>query len=262
MDGVNWTTTILGCVVWVPIAVWVISLIHWMVMAEIDIPSGVIGVILGFGLGYTALRPPIPILSPIAFSLVVGTVVFFPFLSGALDRHRLRGLDFEAVEKAYEAIGQRPENPFAKFKLAEGVYRLGMIGHAVAIADSVMAYIPERSATEEFRVLKRWKSMGVPPETMRPIACVECGTLCQPGWTHCRRCGAPFLLDRVKGRLLPRGHARRLMAVWASIVAALLGIPAATALPPVFALMVMALLIAGCIAFLIVAFRHADGSAE
>ncbi len=245
---------------WVPIAIWVISLIHWMVMADIDMVSGVIGVILGLGLGYTALKPPIAILSPVAFCLVVATVVLFPFLSSARERHQLKGLDYEAVEKAYDAIGQRPENPFAKFKLAEGVYRLGMIGHAVAIADSVMAYIPERAATEEFRMLKRWKSAGVPPETNRPIPCVECRTPCQPGWTHCRTCGAPFLLDRVRGRILPKGHARQLIAIWSSLVAGLLGIPAATRLQPVLAILVISLIIGGSAAFLVIAFRHPDGN--
>ncbi len=123
-----------------------------------------------------------------------------------------------------------------------------------------MAYIPERAATEEFRMLKRWKAAGVPPETNRPIPCVECRTPCQPGWTHCKSCGAPFLLDRVRGRILPHGHARQLMAIWASIVGALLSVSLAASLPPVYALVAISAIVAGAIVFLVVAFRRPEGS--
>jgi hypothetical protein len=264
MRDINWLTTILGCLVWMPIAVWVISLIHWMIMGELEIPIGIVGVVLGFGLGYTALKPPenMQFLSPLAVFLVVGTVVLYPFLRNTFERHQLRGLDCDSVEKAYLAIGQQPTSPFAKFKLAEGIYRLGMIGHAVAIADSVMAYIPERAATDEFRTLRRWKQAGVPPETNRPIPCVECHTPCQPGWTHCKTCGAPFLLDRVKGRILPKGHARLLIAIWAAIVAPLIGIPAATALKPVLAVPAIVLIIGLSVGFIVIAVRSAGDRAE
>jgi hypothetical protein len=255
------TILILGCLIWVPLVFWVLSLIHWMIQGDIDAGSGLVGILFGFGMGYTAVKPPIPILSPIAFCLVVGTIVFFPFLRMSLDRRQFRNIEIEGVEKAYEAIGQRPDNPFAKFKLAQSVYRLGMIGHGVALADSVMASVPERIAQEEHRLLKKWIAAGVPPETLRPIQCIECRSLCQPGWTHCRNCGAPFLLHRAKGKIMPAGHARMLMAIWAAMVLAAIGIPAATALPPALALPAMALILVGAVLFVVLTHRFTQAGA-
>ena len=248
-------TVILGCLIWPALVVWILSLIHWMILGEIDVGSGIVGVILGFGLGYTAMKPPVPILSPISFGLVIGTIVLFPFLRASLDRHDQHTLDVDAVDKAYQLIGQRPDNPFAKFRLAQSVYRLGMIGHAVAIADTAMAQVSERTASEEHRILKRWKAAGVPPETLRQISCVECHTPCEPGWTHCRRCGRQFLLDRAKGRILPEGQAKRLISVWAALVIATVGIPAATGLPPTLAMVVIIAILAGAFGLIVLALR-------
>lgn len=255
-------TVILGCLIWFPLIIWVVSLVQWMVIGEIDPSSGIIGIVLGIGLGYTAMKPPVPILSPISFTLVVGTVVLYPFLRSSMDRHDQRNLDVEAVDKAYQMIGQRPDSPFAKFRLAQSIYRLGMIGHAVAIADSAMAYVSERTATEEHRILKRWKAAGVPPETMRQVACIECHTMCQPGWTHCRTCGRPFLLDRAKGRILPEGLAKRMLCFWGALVLMGVGVPCATALPVGLAVPVIVAVLAGGFGLVLLALKANDPGAH
>jgi hypothetical protein len=216
---------------WVILIVWILSLVHWMIQGDVDAISGVAGIGLGFGLGYTALKPPIPILSEISFFLALMTVCLYPVASGVFNRHQLKELDVENVAKAYRLIGQRPDSPLAKAKLAESIYRLGMVGHAVAIAQDALAYIPERTALEEHRLLRRWKSAGIPPDTLKPITCVECHTPCPPGWTHCRHCGAQFLLDRAKGHMFPTGISRKILAIWMSAVAICLGVPISLALP-------------------------------
>ena len=255
------TILLLGCLIWAPLTIWILTLLHWLVGGDIDTGSGIVGILFGFGMGYTAIKPPIPVLSPISFCLVVGTVVFFPFLRASLDRRQLRNMDVEGVQRAYDALGQRPDNPFAKFKLAQSVYRLGMIGHGVALADSAMALIPERTAQEEYRLLKKWKAAGVPPETLKPIECIECRNPCQPGWTHCRNCGAPFLLDRAKGRVLSIGHARQLIAIWAGLVLACLGIPVAMMLPPLAAIAAIIVILAGAVGFVAFSFKFTSAGA-
>jgi len=222
---------VFGVAIWVPLLIWITSLVHWIIQGDVDPISGMLGIGLGFGMGVVALKPPIPILSQISFFLVVATVCVYPVAAGFFNKHQLRSLDVENVAKAYRLIGQRPDSPLAKQKLAESIYRLGMIGHAVTIAQEALAYIPERIALDEHRLLRRWKEAGIPPDTMKPINCVECHTPCPPGWTHCRNCGAQFLLDRARGHMLPTGSSRKIVAAWISLVALCLGIPGSTALP-------------------------------
>src|SRR5580658_2640198 len=193
---------LLGCLIWLPLAVWIISLLHWAIQGDLDFITAIVGIGIAFGLGYTAMKPPIPILAPISCVAVFLTVMCFPMMQHMLVRYQHHGIDVENVEKAYRSLGQRPDNPLAKFKLAESIYRVGLVGHAVALGDVAVAGLPERIATEEYRLLKRWKRVGVPADTLKPIVCVECHTPCQPGWTHCRTCGAMFLLDRARGRVL------------------------------------------------------------
>ena len=119
----------------------------------------------------------------------------------------------------------------------------------------------QRIATEEYRVLKRWKRVGVPPDTLKPIVCVECHTPCQPGWTHCRTCGAMFLLDRARGRVLPRGAAKKLFAIWASVMILGVGVPAVTALPTAACVVAIVAFLAIIGAIVYLAFRPVQDQA-
>jgi hypothetical protein len=249
------TSAIFGCVALFPLAIWIIALTHWMVGAELDVRLGLVGIALGLLLGFVAMAPPIPMLSPIAFCLIFGTVIFFPFLTAALHSRQLKSIDAEAVEKAYAAIGQRPDNAFAKFKLAESIYRLGYIGHGVAIAEAALGTIPDRISRDERRMFNRWIAAGVPPDTLKPIQCIDCRSMCEPGWTHCRKCGSPFLLDKVKGKIMPTGHAKVLMSIWVSIVLCCLGIPCTTVLPWFLALPAIVAFLGIGIGFVVLTFR-------
>ncbi|HWD40545.1 MAG TPA: zinc ribbon domain-containing protein [Fimbriimonas sp.] len=225
------TIAVFGCLVWLPLAVWILAVIQWTIGGDVDPLTGVVGIFVALGLGYAAVSPPVPIVSPIACGIVFLTVLTYPAFQLFLHKHQTHSIDIEVIEKAYRGIGQHPANPLVKFKLAEAVYRVGLIGHAVAIGDAALANVPERIATEEHRVLKRWKSSGVPPNTLQPIPCVDCQTPCEPGWTHCRNCGGFFLLDRSKGKILPTGVVRKLTAIWVTAVVLIVGIPSLTALP-------------------------------
>jgi hypothetical protein len=238
---------VIGCCIWIPLAVWILSLVGWMVTADIDILTGVLGIWIAIGLGYVAMKPPVPALSPLSFIAVLITLVMYPWARSALNRRELKSIDVEALEKAYEQLAMKPDNTLARFKVAKHAYILGMPGHALKIAEEALAYIPERHFQDEHRLLKRWRAQVQQPEFFRAIQCVECNAMNPPGRIHCTQCGAPFLLDRARGKVLGKGQGRKIVAAWFAMVAVLAGIPAATALPPMLTIVtIVALLVAAC----------------
>jgi hypothetical protein len=222
------SSAFMGLITWLPLCLWILCMIHWAIGGDIDVVAAILGIAVALVIGVVALRPPIEILTPIACCTAYITVCVYPIFTALSNKYELKKMDIEEVADGYRALGQSPENPLAKFKLAKAVYKNGYIGHAVAIADQAMAKIPRRVAEEEFRMLARWKRAGVPPETLRPLTCVECHSLCEPGWTHCRNCGAQFLLHRIRGQMLPGGLAQKLVAVWGGAVVLIIGLPIAT----------------------------------
>jgi hypothetical protein len=254
------SSVFLGLITWLPLCVWILCLVHWAVGGDIDVVVAIIGISIALVLGVVAVRPPIEILTPIACCTAYITVLVYPFVNAVLNRYEQKKLDVEEVESGYRALGQSPDNPLAKFKLAKAVYKNGFIGHAVAIADEAMTKVPRRVAEEEFRMLIKWKRIGVPPETLKPLTCIECHSLCQPGWTHCRNCGAQFLLHRIRGQVLPGGLAQRLIAIWGGAVLLIIGIPIAASFstaPAIACSVGLVFLVAVLIFF---TFRHRSGS--
>lgn len=237
---------IVGCVAWIPLGVWIVSLINWMIAGEVDFLSGVLGIWIAIGLGYLAFNPPpdSPIVSLLTFGAILATIAMYPLVRNALARREHRSLDIEGLEKAYQALRENPVNPLAKFRIAKQAYGLGMPGHALAIAESVLPAMPERHFTEEHRLVKHWKAVVTNPDYFHPIVCVECTQSNPPGEVLCRRCAAPFLIQRARGRFISSGLGRRLIAAWMAMVAVIAGIPAAATLPPSMAVGIIVALLA------------------
>jgi hypothetical protein len=224
------TLVFFGLITWFPICVWVSCMIHWAIMGDLEWYLALPGTCLALVLGIVAIHPPVEILSPICCGAAYVTVLLYPAVQVLNQRRQQKEMDVDDMDEAYRILGQTPGNPLAKFKLAQSVYRLGYIGHAIALGDVALQGLPERVATEEYRMLKRWKRGDVPADTLRPIPCVECHTYCQPGWTHCRNCGAQFLLHRVRGKILPSSVFRKLVSFWAAAILLLIGLPIAASL--------------------------------
>lgn len=255
MDVGDLFSALVGCVVWIPLAIWIVSLIHWMIMGDIDVLSGLVGLGIALALGLIALDQHTRAYSPFTLIAVVATIVMYPFVRAAMNKRELRSVDVEALEKAYRALSERPGNPIAKLTLARRLYDLGVPGHALAIAESALATLPAAHFRDEHRQIRSWKAVVTDPRHFAPIACVECHTANPPGNTHCAACGSPFLLDRVRGRFLGKGQGRKLLAVWVCLVAVIAGIPETYRLPPLGQICAVSslVLVAGIVLFL--AFR-------
>jgi hypothetical protein len=85
--------------------------------------------------------------------------------------------------------------------------------------------------------------------------CIECGHRNPPTAILCERCNHPYLVDIVRGRWVGRGFAKKVIGAWVATMVALAGIPAASVLPPVAAIIVISAIMIGAVALLWLAFR-------
>lgn len=244
-----------GCLTWIPVAIMVVSIIQWMIGGELDPITGLIGLGAAIGLGLIAMRPMVPIHAPIALFVALGTVVVYPFLKATMHIRELRSFEVDELERAYSLLGQQPANPLPKFRIARQLYTLGLAGHAIKIAEPVMSQLPQNLFHEEHRIWRQWQYTQLTPSQTAPISCNECGHKNDAGRTHCFQCGAPHLLNRFRGRILPKAHGRKILAAWTALVLLLVGLPFAGALPVAGAILVVicSLAMAGFVLYL--AFR-------
>ena len=187
---------------------------------------------MGIALGVATLHPPFPAAQGLAYVTVWGTLALFPFVRAGLNRRELRSVDVYALEKAYLVLGQRPRETFARFRLAQAAWTLGMTGHAMRIAEGCLPDMDPKIFREEHMIVARWRREQPPAETFVDYECMECGGACPPGKTHCPTCGAPFLLERMQGKAFAKGSGRKIVAAWVAGAGALAGIPWAITLPP------------------------------
>jgi hypothetical protein len=245
----------IACISWAAIAVWVLSLIGWMIQGEVDVLFGFIGITVAFVLGYFSLMPPLESLRPYTAISVVGTVVVFPFLRQALNQRALVALDVEAMENAYEMLRQKPDNHMQRFKLARLMYDRGHIEPALAVAAEALSNMPEKLFNDEHRMVARWRRQNPQANLSRLVGCIDCGHQNPASAIRCERCGQPHLLEIARGRWVGRQFAKKLIAGWAAGILGLAGIPLASQLPPIPAILTMVLIMAIAIAMIWMAFR-------
>jgi hypothetical protein len=255
----NALNVFLGCMVWIPLGIWIVSLINWSILGDVDPLSGFLGVSAAIMLGIMAFKPPVPGLTPYIFCMATLSVILYPIARANMVRKELSSFDVDGIEQGYMLLGQRPTNPVARLKIAQHLYNLGHHGHAIAIAESVMKQLPERLFLDEHRMIRLWKRNPPRANAYNPISCVECGHLNPPGSVHCFKCGEPFLLHMVKGRFVPSRLGRQLVAAWIALLLLLGGIPIAATMKAelAFPMMIAVLVAAAGVAF--AGFRPAGG---
>ena len=74
-----------GFIVWLPVAVWVMGLIHWMIQGDIDVISGLLGSVVAVTLGIFTMRPPVPFMAPLFLFAVLAILAVFPFVRNTLE---------------------------------------------------------------------------------------------------------------------------------------------------------------------------------
>lgn len=260
----------LAMLAWVGVIIWVVALIDWMIQGEVEPLVGFPGIAAAVALGYFSFNPPVGadpngsyamlVRSLFAASTLV-TIVIFPFARRALNRRALAAIDVEAMEDVCERLREKPENDLLRFKLAKLLYERGQIETALAVGRSALEKLPENLFTEEHRQFGRWRRLNNEAPTDRSIPCVECGWANPPSQVFCEKCGASYLVDLARGRIVGKTYGRRLIAAWVASILALFGIALAGSLPPGPAIIVVLGLMAVAGMMLYVAF-HPSGGGE
>lgn len=249
-----------GCIAWIVVTAWSLMLIHRMVMGDIDVLSGVIAIFTVIGLGFMAIHPPKPFLQPLSIGMLYLSGLMIPVVKAISSGREKRGFDIDAIKQAYEGFVLRPNNPPAQIRLARHLYNLGVRGHAMVLAEAALPQLPRNYFPDEHRMVEQWRRTPIPQALFEPINCIECGTANAPGTIHCIKCGSRYLLDRARGKSMPKEFARRLLAAWVVSMLSLVGIPLATTLAPGPALAVIIGLIILSVASLVMAFRTGDAA--
>lgn len=141
---------------WVPVSIWVISLLNWWIAGDVDAVTGIGGIGVAIMLGVMTFKPPAPGLAPVMFGTVVVTVLFYPVVRAAMAHRELKAIDIEGVEAGYAILGQRPRDPLGRLKIAKHIYKLGYPGHAIAIMDSILP----QSTLAIFKTSTAWFGIG------------------------------------------------------------------------------------------------------
>lgn len=216
-----------GCLVWIPIAVWIISIVHWLVGGEIEAPFAMLSLIVALGLGMVAVNPPTPTLSPLILAATVCTVVLFPMVRSALNRHALAAIDVEQMERVFENFQQHPNSPSIAVRLAELLFIRGLKANALAIGEDAIKHLPQSVFRAEHQMVATWRLLVPQGETPR-THCPHCGYNNPPTVFSCLRCHRPYVIDLARGKWLGRISAEKLIVIWMVLIMAFVGIPAAT----------------------------------
>lgn len=231
-----------GCLIWVPASIAVVTLIGWIIQAEIDPVAGFAGIVLSVAIGAIGIIAPDPHITPWLLIGSISMVVLFPIARSVRERRELALLDVEQMERAYEALEKNEKDIGARVRIAKILFHRKNVNHAIALVEDALKGMPKDLFDEEYRMVGRWKAMG--PVHPTQLVCVECAARNKTGAAFCYRCKSPILLHFAKGHWVPPSILRKLLLGWVAAVLLIVGIPvAASVLPPTKSAPVVVLLL-------------------
>ncbi len=231
------TVFLLGALVWIPITIWVVAMVHWAVSGDVPGFVALVSIMLALTMGYFSINPPKPWVSPVLATSIFGTVICFPFLRSAVVRRELDQIEFEQVSKAYANLASSPNSTGLKLKLAKYMFDRGLVHQALAIGETSLVGAPKSAFGEEIRMVNTWKMMVRPPADDPRVACFRCRFVNPLDACFCERCGAPYLLEHARGGWISASLGRRVLASWIAGATVLVALPVtASSLPPLLAL--------------------------
>lgn len=219
----------IGCMVWVPVAAWVVTMIHYMIGDEIDVITGILCILVGLILGAYTMMSKDPVTRPYFVLAALSMLIIFPWFRGMMEKRELRNIEIEAIERAYENLGKYPTHLGAKIRIARGLYQRGFTREAITLAEKALENTPKRLAEDEHRQLREWK-MDVPPfEPLRWMNCPHCSCNNAPSEFFCAHCGRPLWEAVAKQTAFSSESLNLLLLLWLAGIVGLVGIPLASA---------------------------------
>ena len=215
----------LSCVAAVPIAIWIFTFISWSVMGDLEPLFGLLGIGSAFALMYTLHTAPTPLFALVGTVALFGSVIVIPIMRRHLNKRGFAQMDVEQIEAAYRMLSVKPDNPSAKYRMAEGLYARGYLWQAVAIAEDALDGFPERGFEAERRTVGGWRRAAEARNEASSLPGLECGHVNQPGAVYCGRCRSSYLAEYARGKWLSRSLGRKLLAAWVCGLVVFVGIP-------------------------------------
>lgn len=238
----NPMSAMFGCVMMIPVAIWVISILHWMISGDLDVLAGILGIGLSIFLLILGIRPPVDWLSPLIFCGMIVLAIVLPFIRKSMNDRALRLIEIETLERHLSAVVERPDRMMSRIEAAARLVQFGLVGHAVGIASPVLQ-LPIRNMDQEKKLVQRWISMRN-TQNGRIVPCLKCGANGNEEAILCPQCGAPYLAIYLRGGVHAGTLARKLILGWTLGVGMLLAIPAvAVTAPPAGALILIPMMI-------------------
>lgn len=216
---------VLSCVAAIPIGIWVFSLISWSIMGDIDPLFGALGIGVAFALLYALHTSPTPLFAVLGTVALIGTVIIMPVMRRHLSKRRFAEMDVEQIESAYRMLSVKPNNPSAKYRMAEGLYARGYLWQAVAIAEDALEDLPDRGFEAERKAVGRWRHAAEATNQVSLLPCLQCGHANQPEAVYCAKCRSSYLAEYARGRWLSRSLGRKLLAAWICGLVVFVGVP-------------------------------------
>ncbi len=248
-------TAMVSCIIWIPIAIWVVSLIQWMVVGEIEGLYGAIGLFAIIGLGILAVSPPVKGLSLWIFFGVSASIVVYPILKTIMNRSSLAAIDSEQIDRYYSELLIRPDNVGAQVKLAELFFIRGLPADAIALGEEALKSMPQNLFRSEHQMVSAWKMQTVGADLLRTFACLRCHQKSPAGKIHCVHCGYQSNVELAKGRWSSDSVVGKFLAAWISILILIVGVPTASKLVQGHLLLGICLLVAEIAACVLVIHR-------
>ena len=248
--------TLFACIVWLMLPGWIVYLVGQMVMGEIDALTGLIVILMCLFVGMNMYGHPEPVVRTLAMIAVVLTVVLWFPARALMDKGADRAMLVNQIEMTYDRLNANPNDVVAQFRLAKQFEQLGRIDFAAALAARVAPNLPRNSYREEHQLTQRWQAIAA-HRSSNPVTCVQCRCPIRPGAIGCPSCGRAFAIDLAEGRNGKGGAARKILAVWAILLAVLIGLPSLAAYGPAIAIPGAIVLFGAAVTVVVLAFRPA-----
>jgi len=188
----------------------VLLIIYKMIDGEIPLALGMGSIVGIVGVLMMSVRPPHPAIPAVVLVVALTLMAFFPFMLNQLDRADLNSFDVGRLERAYQVLGERPDNFASKLEVAKALHSQGMVHQAIAIASAALDTIPSerdnvtnRSLRDQFRdedyKVKQWmRQAGNVPLYADHLTCRACNHQNSVSAILCEKCGNPHLLDAAR----------------------------------------------------------------
>ncbi|MCE9559834.1 MAG: hypothetical protein K8R88_12900, partial [Armatimonadetes bacterium] len=241
------------CVIWIPICIWVVASISWIVMGEVEAYLGIGSIAIAFTLGYFTSNPPTPWVGHLLFVVVIGTMAFFPFIRGISNKRMMVNIDIDQMENCYAMLRQRGDNPGTYFQMARLLFERGHVARSLSIGETALKSMPAGLFRVEHAEYKSWLQRSAQIAIQPSAPCPNCLAQIPSDAVICTRCNSEVCMLVLQGRSGGRGQIKKILAAWMLVVGLIIVIPIAASTLPIVAS--IPIIILGCAGGAVLLFR-------